>query len=71
MPTPIYDIKTRGRPGMLAPTYQELQVDRNETVDTSLTRSRHKRRARAAEAGPDGRRDEPMAKPPSSGVISP
>jgi len=71
MPTPIYGIKTRGRPGMLAPTYQELQVDRNETVDTSLTRSRHKRRARAAEAGPDGRRDEPMAKPTSSGVISP
>jgi len=41
MPTPIYGIKSRGRPGMLAPTYQELQVDRNETVDTSLTRSRH------------------------------
>jgi len=56
---------------MLAPTYQELQADRNETVDTSLAWSRHKRRARAAEAGPDDRRDEPMAKPTSSGVISP
>src|SRR3981189_1605617 len=30
-------MKTRGRPGMLVPTYQELQVDRNDTVETSLT----------------------------------
>src|SRR6201988_1135240 len=30
-------MKTRGRPGMLVPTYQELQVDRSDTVETSLT----------------------------------
>src|SRR4051812_25004379 len=34
-------MKTRGRPGMLAPIYQELQVDRSEIFDTSLTCATH------------------------------
>src|SRR3954467_14983724 len=33
----MYGMNTRGLPGMLVPTYQELQVDRSETVDTAVT----------------------------------
>ena len=34
---PIYGINTRGRPGILAPTYHELHVDRSDTFETSVT----------------------------------
>ena len=40
-------MNTRGRPGMLAPTYQELQVDRSDTLATSLTCSTQAPRPRA------------------------
>ena len=33
----MYGIKTLGFPGILAPTYQLLQADRNEMFETSFT----------------------------------
>src|SRR3981189_1240727 len=51
-------MNTRGRPGILAPTYQELQVDRSETLETSLTCSTHS----SSEAGTGSMVAAPMSR---------